>query len=114
MVKQDHKKKLSMRRVLDTKEQLSIRCVLNTKNQERVWYVQLEDGTNKWITKKKIEDHNLLTSETRYIINGFGSRRRFGKNKPVLIPVFLKGFNRPSIMPYDEFKTQYMVYRSES
>ena len=105
MVKENKKKK-------ETKKTY-IKFVLNTDRKEQLWHVQLTDGSKKWFTKHYIEQHHLETSNTQYIIDGFGSKRRNGKNKPIMIPVYWKGFKEPTIMPYKQFKTQYEVYRQE-
>ena len=88
-----------------------IKYVLGTRQKETIWHVQLSDGTKKWIYKKNI--NKLLTPYTKYIISDYGSKRRNGKNEPIMIPVFWKGFAEPSIMRYDDFKEMYEVYRKE-
>jgi hypothetical protein len=90
-----------------------IQYVLNTDRQEQLWHVQLTNGSKKWITKHYIVLHHLETPDTQYIIDGFGSKRRNGKNKRIMVPVYWKGFDEPTIMPYEHFKTQYEVYRQE-
>ena len=73
----------------------------------------MTDGTKKWIHKKEIDKAKLLTHNTKYVISGYGSKRRNGKNEPIMIPVFWEGFTQPTISRYDDFKEMYEVFRKE-
>ena len=78
--------------------------VYDTEKNESIWIVRTVDGKRRKLSKKMIENHNMVTSETIWTVERIGCKFRYkvGEEKR---RVYWKGFKDPTIESGD-FKTQ--------
>ena len=84
-----------------------------TQNSGKTWYVRLSDNPSAIIFLPRNEAEKLITSETKYNIESFGSVYRFKKCEN-LVNIKYKGFKKPEVSNANSIKDLIKLRREEN